>query len=43
LDLKKLPASIAKVELFPPIRYLDWVTVYSPPQKQESGDPKVSK
>ncbi len=28
LDLKKLPASIAKVELFPPIRYLDWVTVY---------------
>lgn len=28
LDLKKLPASVAKVELFPPIRSLDWVAVY---------------
>ncbi|WP_138496910.1 rod shape-determining protein MreC [Nostoc sp. PA-18-2419] len=28
LDLKKLPASVAKVELFPPIRFLDWVAVY---------------
>jgi len=28
LDLKKLPAPLAKVELFPPIRYLDWVTIY---------------
>jgi rod shape-determining protein MreC len=33
LDLKKLPASIAKVELFPPIRYLDWVTIYPQPDK----------
>jgi rod shape-determining protein MreC len=31
LDLKKLPASIAKIELFPPIRSLDWVTVYPKP------------
>ncbi|MBD2137487.1 rod shape-determining protein MreC [Anabaena sp. FACHB-1237] len=28
LDLKKLPTSIAQVELFPAIRSLDWVTVY---------------
>jgi rod shape-determining protein MreC len=35
LDLKKLPASIARVELFPPIRYLDWVTVYPKPEKQD--------
>jgi rod shape-determining protein MreC len=28
LDFKKLPAPLAKVELFPPIRYLDWVTIY---------------
>jgi rod shape-determining protein MreC len=28
LDLKKLPAPLAKVELFPPIRYLDWVMIY---------------
>ena len=27
LDLKRLPASVAIVELFPPIRSLDWVTV----------------
>ncbi|TAE53509.1 MAG: rod shape-determining protein MreC [Nostocales cyanobacterium] len=33
LDLKKLPASIAKVELFPPIRYLDWVTVHPGSEK----------
>ncbi|BAY63904.1 rod shape-determining protein MreC [Calothrix brevissima NIES-22] len=32
LDLKKLPASIAKVELFPPIRSLDWVAVYPKPE-----------
>lgn len=37
LDLKKLPASIAKVELFPPIRYLDWVTVYPGPKKMDPG------
>ena len=36
LDLKKLPAPLAKVELFPPIRYLDWVTIYPHvPQKLE--------
>ena len=28
LDLKKLSTPLAKVELFPPIRYLDWVTIY---------------
>ncbi|BAY11600.1 rod shape-determining protein MreC [Calothrix sp. NIES-2098] len=32
LDLKKLPASVAKVELFPPIRSLDWVAVYPKPE-----------
>lgn len=32
LDLKKLPASVGKVELFPSIRSLDWVTVYPKPQ-----------
>ncbi|NRB07520.1 MAG: rod shape-determining protein MreC [Richelia sp.] len=34
LDLNKLPASIAKVELFPPISSLDWVGVYPKPAKQ---------
>ncbi|MFM7364127.1 MAG: rod shape-determining protein MreC [Cuspidothrix sp.] len=43
LDLKKLPASIAKVELFPPIRYLDWVTVYPQVEKQESESPEKLK
>ncbi|MBS3026534.1 MAG: rod shape-determining protein MreC [Dolichospermum sp. DET50] len=43
LDLKKLPASIAKIELFPPIRYLDWVTVYPQPEKQDLETPTVSK
>ncbi|NET00882.1 MAG: rod shape-determining protein MreC [Sphaerospermopsis sp. SIO1G2] len=28
VNLKKLPASVAEVELFPPIRYLDWVTIH---------------
>ncbi len=28
LDLKQSPASVAKVELFPPILSLDWVVVY---------------
>ena len=37
LDLKKLPTSVAKVELFPPIRYLDWVTVYP---GSENTDPE---
>ncbi|BAY26257.1 rod shape-determining protein MreC [Calothrix sp. NIES-2100] len=32
LDLKKLPASVAKVELFPAIRSLDWVGVYPKPE-----------
>lgn len=43
LDLKKLPASIARVELFPPIRYLDWVTVYPKPEKQDLETPTVTK
>ncbi|BAZ85310.1 rod shape-determining protein MreC [Dolichospermum compactum] len=43
LDLKKLPASIAKVELFPPIRYLDWVTVYPQQDKQDLETPNVIK
>lgn len=34
LDLKRLPASVATVELFPPIRSLDWVTVHPKPQNQ---------
>lgn len=36
LDLKKLPASVAKVELFPPVRSLDWVTVYPKPENPHS-------
>ncbi|KHG42650.1 MULTISPECIES: rod shape-determining protein MreC [Aphanizomenon] len=43
LDLKKLPASIAKVELFPSIRYLDWVTVYPQSDKQYLETPNVTK
>ncbi len=43
LDLKKLPASIAKVELFPPIRYLDWVSVYPKPEKQNLEIPNTTK
>ncbi|WP_026735086.1 rod shape-determining protein MreC [Fischerella sp. PCC 9605] len=39
LDLKKLPASVAKVELFPPIRSLDWVTVYPKPENQPMENP----
>jgi rod shape-determining protein MreC len=35
LDLKKLPTSVAKVELFPPIRSLDWVGVYPKPENSE--------
>ncbi|NMG06939.1 rod shape-determining protein MreC [Brasilonema sp. UFV-L1] len=36
LDLKKLPASVAKVEVFPSIRSLDWVTVYPKPENPQS-------
>ena len=43
LDLKKLPASIAKVELFPSIRYLDWVAVYPQPEKQGLETPNMTK
>ncbi|MEH2375977.1 rod shape-determining protein MreC [Nostoc sp.] len=45
LDLKKLPASVAKIELFPPIRSLDWVAVYPKPENQESENqvPQKSK
>ncbi|MCX7596804.1 MAG: rod shape-determining protein MreC [Fischerella sp.] len=39
LDLQKLPASVAKVELFPPIRSLDWVTVYPKPENQTMENP----
>ncbi|WP_017654990.1 rod shape-determining protein MreC [Fortiea contorta] len=35
LDLKKQPTSVAKVELFPPIRSLDWVAVYPKPEDPE--------
>jgi rod shape-determining protein MreC len=42
LDLKKLPASIAKVQLFPPINYLDWVTVYPKPPKQNLEKPNLA-
>lgn len=40
LDLKKLPASVAKIELFPPIRSLDWVAVYPKPENQEPENEK---
>ncbi|MBO3458139.1 rod shape-determining protein MreC [Aetokthonos hydrillicola Thurmond2011] len=43
LDLTKLPASVAKIELFPPIHSLDWVTVYSKPENQQPVNPPVSK
>lgn len=36
LDLKKVPTSIGKVELFPPIRSLDWVSVYPRPQQLQN-------
>ncbi|GAB1543096.1 hypothetical protein NUACC21_57700 [Scytonema sp. NUACC21] len=39
LDLKKLPASVAKVELFPPIRSLDWVAVYPKPENVQLENP----
>lgn len=40
LDLKKLPTSVAKVELLPPIRSLDWVAVYPKPTNPESENKK---
>jgi rod shape-determining protein MreC len=40
LDLKKLPASVAKVELFPPIKSLDWVAVYPKPANPDSENQK---
>ncbi|MBE9004976.1 rod shape-determining protein MreC [Fortiea sp. LEGE XX443] len=40
LDLKKLPASVAKIELFPPIRSLDWVAVHPKPTNQEQENPQ---
>ncbi|ALF55483.1 rod shape-determining protein MreC [Nostoc piscinale CENA21] len=43
LDLKKLPASVAKVELFPPIRSLDWVAVYPKPTNQPQETPQSKK
>ena len=38
LDLKRLPASIATVELFPPIRSLDWVTITPKPNAPAPKD-----
>ncbi len=38
LDLKKIPASVAKVELLTPIASLDWVTVHPKPENQLSPE-----
>ncbi len=43
LDLKKLPTSVAKVDLFPPIRSLDWVAVYPKPTNQETENQESPK
>jgi rod shape-determining protein MreC len=43
LDLKRLPASIAKIELFPPIRSLDWVEIYSKPEAQSEAPVNADK
>jgi rod shape-determining protein MreC len=43
LDLKRLPASIAKIELFPPIRSLDWVEVYPKPAIEQIEAPQEEK
>ncbi|MCG6133236.1 MAG: rod shape-determining protein MreC [Nostoc sp. LLA-1] len=40
LDLKKLPTSVATVELFPPILSLDWVAVYPKPINPEQENEK---
>jgi rod shape-determining protein MreC len=42
LDLSKFPASVAKVDLFPPIRSLDWVAVYPKPTNQEMENQEPS-
>lgn len=43
LDLKRLPASIAKIELFPPIRSLDWVEIYAKPIVQVEAPTNANK
>ncbi len=43
LDLKRLPASIAKIELFPPIRSLDWVEIYAKPVVQVEAPTNANK
>ncbi|OKH53397.1 rod shape-determining protein MreC [Calothrix sp. HK-06] len=43
LDLKRLPASIAKIELFPPIRSLDWVEIYPKPEAQPEAPVNADK
>jgi rod shape-determining protein MreC len=42
LDLKRLPASIAKIELFPPIRSLDWVEIYPKPEIETEAPANAS-
>ncbi|MCF4969944.1 rod shape-determining protein MreC [Nostoc sp. CMAA1605] len=43
LDLKKLPASVAKVELFPALSSLDWVAVYPNTKNSESETQQSAK
>lgn len=43
LDLKKLPASVAKIELFPPIRSLDWAAVYPKLENPISANQQLEK
>ncbi|AFY31358.1 rod shape-determining protein MreC [Calothrix sp. PCC 7507] len=43
LDLAKLPTSVAKVELFPPIRSLDWVAVYPKLENPELANQQSQK
>lgn len=43
LDLKRLPASVATIELFPPIRSLDWVTVNPKPENPAPIDKETKK
>ncbi len=38
LDFKRVPTSIAKIELFPPIRSLDWVEIYPKPAQLETPE-----
>ncbi|MEA5574534.1 rod shape-determining protein MreC [Calothrix sp. UHCC 0171] len=35
LDLKRVPTSIARIELSPPLRSLDWVEIYPKPEIQQ--------